>query len=99
MVRGKMIQGTGGSSAPTPPNVLPLPSSLRQIIESVPHAQRHPGLQLDKLGCGGEQTEQKEALRQVVTIGGDEALLADVRRRLDESLRILDARVWSRMTA
>jgi CRISPR-associated protein Cmr6 len=89
----------GRSNIPTPPNVLPLPGSLRRVVDSMPLSERHPGLQLDKYSRGGEQTEQKEALRRVVESGRDAALLQDLRRRRDESLQALGARAWCRTTS
>jgi CRISPR-associated protein Cmr6 len=89
----------GTSDIPVPPNVLPLPASLRKIVEALPPATRHPGLQLDKYSRGGEQTEQKTALAHVAAIAGHPTLFGELRLRRDEALRSLAARAWCRTTA
>ena len=44
------------------PSTLALPKSTVVLINTVPTARRHPGLQLDKFSVADEQTEQKKAL-------------------------------------
>jgi CRISPR-associated protein Cmr6 len=84
-----------------PPSLpgLVLPRSLQALISRVKPSIRHPGLQLDKYSCGGEQTAQKEALGQVVAIDGDPALFAELRRRRDGSLQAVGAHPWCRTTS
>ena len=46
------------------PSTLALPKSTVDLINTVPTARRHPGLQLDKFSVADEQTEQKKALEK-----------------------------------
>jgi CRISPR-associated protein Cmr6 len=82
-----------------PPQELVLPRSFQVLLGRVPPGERHPGLQLDKYSRGGEQTQQKEALREVVTIGGHSSLFAELRQRREAMLQALGVRRWGRRTA
>ncbi len=56
---------------------LVLPQSTLNLLNSVPVASRHPGLQLDKFSEPGDQTVQKRALTDVV--GTSESTLPHAR--------------------
>jgi CRISPR-associated protein Cmr6 len=75
----------------------PLPQSLRNLLGKVTAAERHPGLQLDKLLCPcPDQKKQREVLNDVARIPGSPDLLADLLARRRESLQALGGHTWSR---
>src|SRR5690242_11047669 len=84
---------------PEPPAEIALPRSTQSVIEQVQLAERHPGLQLDRLVIPGDQERQREALLKVTRAPGDRALFAEVSRRRKECLLMGGARFESRTTA
>jgi CRISPR-associated protein Cmr6 len=87
------------AGAPVALKEVPVPRPLQRILEKVIAADRHPGLQLDKLllPCP-KQEQQREALGAVTAIPGHPDLLAELRGRREACLEALGARRWSRVT-
>ena len=65
-----------------------LPEASRKLIENVGSAQRHPGLQLDKLSCAAKQEHQGPSIDAATSCEGDQKLLDELRERRE---RLLDA--------
>jgi CRISPR-associated protein Cmr6 len=83
-----------------PLNGVPVPQSLRQVLERVKSdVSRHPGLLLDRFiqPCK-DQEQQRDELLRVAGLPGDAAVLAEQRTQRAEWLRNLSARVWQRVT-
>lgn len=70
---------------------LTLPESARGFVSQARSDWINPGLQLDKLSCGGDQQEQGKALASVAGCPGDGELLAELRGRRDAALADLGA--------
>lgn len=71
---------------------LVLPHQTIEAVGAVAIADRHVGLQLDKLSWGADQQEQGAALDHVTSCCGDVTLLSALRARRDATLRDLGAR-------
>lgn len=78
---------------------IPVPASLRQLLDTVKDAGRHPGLMLDRfLQPCPKQEQQRDVLDKVVTLSGDPGLLKEQLARRAATLTQLGAGVWSRTT-
>jgi CRISPR-associated protein Cmr6 len=84
---------------PLPLDKMPLPASTAALIRSVPLAQRHPGLQLDRYGLPcPQQEQQRDVLNEVVVIPGPGPLLKELLDRRHAGLDALNATKWTRTT-
>lgn len=70
---------------------LTLPESARRLVAQASSGWINPGLQLDKLSCGGDQQAQGKALASVAACPGDGELLAELLERRDAALADLGA--------
>ena len=68
-----------------------LPRATAESVDKVHLAERHPGLQLDKLSAAGSQEEQGVSLDRVAQCAGDGALLGALLARREEALQGLGA--------
>jgi CRISPR-associated protein Cmr6 len=82
-----------------PPAEVVLPRSVQALIHQVSLAERHPGLQLDRLSVPGNQERQRESLLDVTRSPGDRALFVEVSRRRADCLRAGSVEPWTRTTA
>jgi CRISPR-associated protein Cmr6 len=85
-----------GGEVSLPATEVPLPRSTQELIERVPLAQRHPGLQLDRYVIPGDQQSQHATLVAVTRVQGDRQLFAEVRARRADWLQA--AQCWQRRT-
>lgn len=78
-----------------------IPASACEVLARVPNlADRHPGLQLDKLSTGGTQKEgQSLALDAVVRTRGDGAFFGEALDRRDRMMTALNALSFDADTA
>lgn len=70
---------------------LTLPESARRLVAQASSIWINPGLQIDKLSCGGDQQAQGKALASVARCPGDGELLAELLARREAALADLGA--------